>query len=68
MLDDIDREAIREGFAISKIDRRRSGRVIVKTCDRANIKREGNADILRILNIISGKPNGSSPRVSCRIP
>ncbi len=68
MLDDIDREAIREGFAISRIDTRRSGRTIIKKCDRVSTKIEGNADILRILNIISGKPHGSSPRVSCRLP
>lgn len=57
-LDDIDREAMREGAAISRINghlgRRRSP-VIVKKIHRKSVKKGEEVDILRILNIIQGK-------------
>jgi len=57
-LDDIDREAMREGSAIKRLrgysgDRRQQ--VIVKGNERKSVKKGKSVDILRILNIIQGK-------------
>jgi hypothetical protein len=54
-LDDIDREAMREGYAIFRLPKRTNRRVIVKKDDQKSIKKEPEIDILRILNIIQGK-------------
>ncbi len=60
MLDDIDHEAVREGFAMKRlqgyISPRRS-RVIIRKNDRKSVKTE-DVDVLRILNILHGLPHG----------
>lgn len=60
MLDDFDREAMREGFAMSRIrgyTSNRKGRVIVKANNRQNVERCKEPDILRILGVIHGPDN-----------
>ena len=57
-LDDIDREAMREGFAIKRLHDYSGGRrrqVIVKGNERKSIEKAEDVDILRILNIIQGQ-------------
>jgi len=57
-LDAIDREAMQEGLAISRLRAHVGGRkqkVIVKGNERKRIKKEKDVDILRILNILQGK-------------
>jgi hypothetical protein len=56
-LDNLDHEAMREGFAISRLNKyigTRKAKVIVKKNNRKNVKSD-EVDILRILNIIQGK-------------
>ena len=57
-LDDIDREAIREGSAISRLNYhtgRMKRRIVVKKNDKKHIPKEPEIDILRILNILQAK-------------
>lgn len=57
-LDDIDREAMREGFAIKRLRGYSEGRkhkVIIKGNERKALRKPEDVDILRILNIIQGK-------------
>lgn len=53
MLDEIDREAAREGLAISKLRRPRKGRSDPRGVKK--IKPIEDPDILRILNILDGR-------------
>lgn len=55
MLDDIDREAMREGSAISKL--RTPHRKRVKYSQLEKGKKEPDVDILRILDILPGVEN-----------
>jgi len=58
MLDEIDHEAMREGFAISRLNEH-SGRakraVVIKKNDQKSIPKEPDLDILRILNILQAR-------------
>lgn len=57
-LDDIDREAMQEGSAISRLNDhtgRIRKKVIVKRNNRKSVPKAEDVDILRILNIIQGK-------------
>lgn len=57
-LDDIDRKAMREGSAISRLNEhlgKRRSPIIVKKIHRKGVKKGEEIDILRILNIIQGK-------------
>ena len=55
MLDDIDREAMREGSAISKLPK--AGRRTLNYSQLKKGKQEPSLDMLRILNILHGSAN-----------
>jgi len=57
MLDDIDREAMREGSAMSRSRSYSTGRkskVIIRANDRKSVPKVKEPDILSILNIVQG--------------
>ena len=57
MLDDIDREAAREGSAMFRsrgYSTARQPRVIIRANDRKSVPKEKELDILSILNIVQG--------------
>ena len=65
MLDDIDHEAAREGFAMSRLrgyTSPRRSRVVVRKNDRKSVKTE-DVDVLRILNIIHGPPHAKRKKI-----
>lgn len=57
MLDDIDREAMREGLAMTRsrsYSTSRRSKVIIRANNRKSVSKVKEADILSILNIVQG--------------